>query len=1010
MDPITEGVIAGLLTEGLMALVAAAGRDPSPGPPSPSDLRSLLQRPATALARALGPGGAAGQDRVARFLVSQEVETLLRALFVGRFAENGAESVAAFEGQFIALYGFIVGEADAATEAPAIFNLLVQACDTSLQLAAERGILGGLDARAVLRHRQLQARLEAIEQNITFLRSGGPVDLATVEGFGADYLHQVQNRFGYIIPQSFDRQRKLPIDDLFVAPRLYPDRRRVEYAEAKPWPMSTAIAAIDRTVLLGNPGGGKSTFAHKLAHLLASEPERRHIAGRRLLLPFFVTLRDYADEKARNGLSLLQFMAARINSDLQLPVPEGVLEYLLRTGRALVVFDGLDELLDTHRRREVSADVESFGTRFPDCALLVTSREVGYDEAPLDERRFQVLRIAPFDEQQARDYVTKWFNAEEEMTPDERKRSAESFLSEAKQTPDLLESPLMLALLCTLYRGAGYLPRNRPAIYLKCADMMFDRGDRQCNIRVSLQYQSHLFYAMQHLAYWIYTGDGLAGGVCEGQLIAQATDYMADYCADNRVDAEAAAKDFIAFCRGRAWVFSDAGTRGDGERLYAFTHRTFLEYFTAAYLARNSRGAEALAAQLLPRVREGQWDVVAQLACHIQDQAQAGSADAILRLFLDEARSVTAPAESYRLYAFMAHCLAFLVPRPVIRCEIVAEFLHFWLGHAAAFLDRSNPPPPPPLPSDGKTVYLSLIASASENRPTVLATIEGVVTEILHRGPGCMPSCAAELALLTPERLRIVRSHDVPHLERPAELFGAQYIQRNASTLLALATADVRVAWFLAKQLPSWSEMELLEHHGFVALVSTQSSQLFGFYRMGPTGSIIQALARNDYFYASECDHFCRVAERLLETPTPWIMGCKAFHWESVLHRSAVNSTRGKPMERIPSGVLFLAFSVGALVVECSANSQADRAELFRALEEVVHFSRTLQKLMEIWRYRIDREVAAGDFVAWPFFCFSSAQERLVRDWMERKIDLVGAGPNVRPGEWVRLNRVPNHE
>lgn len=372
MDPITEGVIAGLLTEGLMALVSAAGRDPSSSPPSPTDLRSLLQPPATALARAIGEAGTDRQDRLARFLVSQEVETLLRKLFVGRLVESGVESIEPIEREFVALYEYIVGKTNAATEAPVIFDLLAQACDASLQLAIERGVLAALDARAVLRQRQLQARLDAIAQNIAFLRNGGPVDSATVETFVTDYLLQAQTRFGYIIPQSFDRQRKLPIDDLFVAPRLYPDRMRAEHPEAKPISMPAAIAGLDRTVLLGNPGGGKSTFAHKLVHLLTSEPGQRHIAGRRLL-PFFVTLRDYADEKVRNSQSLLQFIAARINSDLQLPVPEGVLEYLLRTGRALVVFDGLDELLDTHRRREVSADVESFDTRFPDCAPMPVS-------------------------------------------------------------------------------------------------------------------------------------------------------------------------------------------------------------------------------------------------------------------------------------------------------------------------------------------------------------------------------------------------------------------------------------------------------------------------------------------------------------------------------------------------------------------------------------------------------------------------------------------------------------
>ena len=47
--------------------------------------------------------------------------------------------------------------------------------------------------------------------------------------------------------------------------------------------------------------------------------------------------------------------------------------------------------------------------------------------------------------------------------------------------------------------------------------------------------------------------------------------------------------------RGRMWVFSDAGTTAAGERLYAFTHRTFLEYFAAAYLAYDSDTPEQLA-------------------------------------------------------------------------------------------------------------------------------------------------------------------------------------------------------------------------------------------------------------------------------------------------------------------------------------------------------------------------------------------------------------------------------
>ena len=39
--------------------------------------------------------------------------------------------------------------------------------------------------------------------------------------------------------------------------------------------------------------------------------------------------------------------------------------------------------------------------------MLVTSREVGYEQAPLDETRFIAYRLAPFDNQQVEEYAKK---------------------------------------------------------------------------------------------------------------------------------------------------------------------------------------------------------------------------------------------------------------------------------------------------------------------------------------------------------------------------------------------------------------------------------------------------------------------------------------------------------------------------------------------------------------------------------------------------------------------------
>ena len=112
---------------------------------------------------------------------------------------------------------------------------------------------------------------------------------------------------------------------------------------------------LDRTVLLGDPGGGK-THRGERAHELSSRatPTRR--------VPFLVTLREYA-AKTPPEWSVAGHIEHNLKTLYQSPAPDGLVERLLLTGRALVIFDGLDELLDTSRRREVSNGSSSSARR-----------------------------------------------------------------------------------------------------------------------------------------------------------------------------------------------------------------------------------------------------------------------------------------------------------------------------------------------------------------------------------------------------------------------------------------------------------------------------------------------------------------------------------------------------------------------------------------------------------------------------------------------------------------------
>ena len=309
-------------------------------------------------------------------------------------------------------------------------------------------------------------------------------------------------------------------------------------------------------------------------------------------------------------------------------------------GRAIVIFDGLDELLDTSYRQEIRDDVQSFCNLYPSVPVLVTSREVGYEQAPLDEKMFEVFHLHSFDDEQVQEYVKKWFSIADaaDLTEKQNQTRIEGFLKDSQIVPDLRSNPLMLALLCNIYRQENYIPRYRPDVYEKCAIMLFERWDRNRKLYIPPLPEEHVRPLLEYLANWIYEDKQLRTGVTEEELTFKATEYLQEWLYENIHKAEKTASDFIEFCTGRAWVFTDTGTKKSGEKLYQFAHATFLEYFAAAHLVRICRTPDALIAVLSPRIARREWDVMAQLAFQLQSKKSVGAADELLTFLVNQSR------------------------------------------------------------------------------------------------------------------------------------------------------------------------------------------------------------------------------------------------------------------------------------------------------------------------------------------------------------------------------------
>lgn len=119
---------------------------------------------------------------------------------------------------------------------------------------------------------------------------------------------------------------------MYVSPSI------VQIADAEPVQSARVIdlwtlaGELDRTVLLGHPGGGKTSAANVLMDYHGRSSGRR--------VPFLVTLRDYAaaDPPARSVAGYIDGLEVFY----QCAAPRRLVERLLLSGAAVVIFDGLD--------------------------------------------------------------------------------------------------------------------------------------------------------------------------------------------------------------------------------------------------------------------------------------------------------------------------------------------------------------------------------------------------------------------------------------------------------------------------------------------------------------------------------------------------------------------------------------------------------------------------------------------------------------------------------------------
>jgi HEAT repeat protein/NACHT domain-containing protein len=344
------------------------------------------------------------------------------------------------------------------------------------------------------------------------------------------------------------------------------------------------------TVVLGDPGAGKSSLLRYLALAMSGQPHGDE-ALKRLdgWLPVLVELRDYADPGWRTGrwangtmLDYLDHLYTQQSCGLPREVLEG---YLRGDGRAVVMFDGLDELFDAGTREETTRRIAGFAARYPRVRVVVTSRIIGYHRALLDGAGFTVHTLQDLDQKQIERFVRRWYTLAFHTSPAESAQRTERLLAAIERSVsvrDLAGNPLLLTILASIGRRRE-LPKERHRVYQHAVEVLTQHWDVNKAVQdtsVAMDYidEEDKRELLRRIARRMQAGEGgIAGNRLAGtDLVAEFESYLRERYQKPPDQARIVAKKMLEQFRDRNFILSRFGPG-----LYGFVHRALLEYCCA---------------------------------------------------------------------------------------------------------------------------------------------------------------------------------------------------------------------------------------------------------------------------------------------------------------------------------------------------------------------------------------------------------------------------------------------
>ncbi len=323
------------------------------------------------------------------------------------------------------------------------------------------------------------------------------------------------------------------------------------------------IDEIEKVIVLGKPGAGKTTFLKYIA-LMAMDGKLK-----KNRIPVFVGLKEWSDTK----LALLDFIVEQFDI-CGFPEAKPYIEHVLKQGNCILLLDGFDEI--TVDLDKAIKEILDFSDKYSKNQFVLSCRIAAFNYV---FEKFTEVEMADFDDEQIEAFIKNWFGKDIKTAHECWKK-----MEENKFIKEIASIPLLLTLLCLAYDENLDFSSNRAELYGDGIDTLLKKWDKSRRIKRQEIYKNLLPDRKKSML-----GKIAAKSFQDNHyFLPKRTleNYIADYIQhlpeanidSLQLDSEAELKAIEA-------QHGLLVERAKG--IYSFSHLTFQEYFTAYYIVEN---------------------------------------------------------------------------------------------------------------------------------------------------------------------------------------------------------------------------------------------------------------------------------------------------------------------------------------------------------------------------------------------------------------------------------------